>query len=202
MTGMRHRLLVALTPAGVALATSGAAGDASQRLNALGSVPRVTALQPEAAVQAGSLLLALVERGLRTDGDLGDWPVGAGVTSALAGAGVVARPHRRGDEDPSATLRVGMDARNLYLAITARDDVQWAPPESPDWTSDSIQPETDPRHERTAGAYGPHDCEYSLVPGDDAKTRVRCRHAPKGVGDKAKAIPWAAIGTPSRAGGG
>ena len=191
---------------------AGFGGGAAGWAETPGLVPQVTVLQPAAAVRQGFLLLTPIGRGLKIDGDLADWPAGAVVTRMPEDAGVVMLADRKGDEDLSATVRAGEDARNLYLGITVRDDVHWAPPEAVAWTNDSIQLGIDPRHQRTPGAYGPHDCEYSLMLGNDGKARVQCWRAPQGVGDQAKAIslavkrtghdtvyevaiPWAALGT-------
>jgi len=188
-----------------------------QEVNPLGLEPRVRSLSPEAAVRAGYLLMFAAEKPLTIDGDLGDWPAGTVVTKLPQDAGVVALD-RKGDDDLSAALRAAYDSEALYLGIAVRDDVHWAPPEALAWTNDSIQLGLDPRHERTPGGYGTHDCEYSLMLDNDGKAAVQCWQPPQGVGDQSKAtklaakragaetiyevaIPWSAIGAQVGAGG-
>lgn len=187
-----------------------------QEVNPLGLEPRLKALTPGEALRRGYLLIAPVERAPRIDGDLSDWPAEATATRIPQDAGLV-MIDRKDDSDLSATLRTAADARNLYLGITVRDDVHWAPPEALAWTIDGLQVSFDPRHERTPGGYGPHDSEYSLVLDNDGKPRVQCWQPAQALGDQSKAIalavkrtdtetiyeaavPWTAIGVPTGAG--
>ncbi|MCE5216005.1 hypothetical protein LLH03_03135, partial [bacterium] len=187
-----------------------------QEVNPLGLEPHLKTLTPGEALRRGYLLMTPVERTPRIDGDLSDWPAEATATRMPQDAGVV-MIDRKDDNDLSATLRTAADARNLYLGITVRDDVHWAPPEALAWTIDGLQVSFDPRHERTPGGYGPHDSEYSFVLDNDGKSRVQCWQPAQGLGDQSKAltlavkrtgtetvyeaaVPWAAIGVPAGAG--
>ncbi len=189
-----------------------------QEANPQGLDPRVTVLAPEAAVRAGYLPMAPVERGPKIDGDLSDWPADARAVRMPQDAGVVALPDRKGDDDLSATVRTMADGKALYLGITVRDDIHSAAPGAMAWTNDSIQLGIDPRHERTEARYGPHDSEYSLMMDSEGKPQVQCWVAPAGLGDQSRAftlavkrtgldtvyeveIPWTAIGVMVGAGG-
>ncbi len=161
-----------------------------REVDPLGVKPRVTALGAN-TWRAGCLLLAPAEPAPRIDGDLADWPAAARPLRLPQEAGVVAL-ERQGDDDLSVALRLAVDSRCLYVGLTVRDNVHWAPPGAPAWTNDSVQVSFDPQRERTPGGYGPRDSEYSLMLGNDGRAEVQCWQAPQGLGDQSRSIAFAA----------
>ncbi len=81
----------------------------------------------------------LLERAPVVDGDLSDWPAGEVAVLDRPDQLLPGRRARwQGPPDLSATLRVGVDTENLYLALAIEDDTAFHPSD-PWWHGDAVE---------------------------------------------------------------